>query len=570
MVENQVWEAIPGTRGVMIYAITRKPDVSCSNAYILKTPAEIVIIDTGADPDQMEQIKQQIRTLEEECPRPVFLFFTHCHVDHCYQAMRDTGFWQIASIRVAAAGAGAAALEVGDPVLTVGELLGWDVTPIRVDVNLLLSGDLECCRSTDYDLGDGIGISVISERVGDTLYRQRIPLANGDMLEVYPAPGHSPDSICIRVGGILFTGDLLFSMAPGVAGLAGWDRVALLDSIDRIRWLLEHEQITLCASGHGKILPASVLLRLLADLRLDASTAGEIGTFDPERLKEARNQALELLEEANRLFAVIAGRLYYLSYYLEELGEPEEARKYQALIESDKIDEFLAEFSRFTEEFQTGRKLEIQFVLKAVQIIQRIGALFAQDRLDHIIDTSLIRRAERLLADFMNTVWGYRNTESLMPVDIAATLQDLVGRLQNPPYSDEDFIELADDEEAYRAALASRIAFVPVLDGVNLVLDCPEHLPAAITEPDRLCDAVTGIFEDLSAAGIKEIRVSAESDAEHIRIRICTEGVCALSYFTQAKQQCCRRRLSLCGARMQVEEGSGGLLVSLELPVVVR
>ncbi|WP_054848588.1 MBL fold metallo-hydrolase [Methanoculleus chikugoensis] len=205
----------------------RKPDVTCSNAYLIRTPGEILLVDTGADPAQMERILELVDDLLREAPRPVLLFLTHCHIDHCFQAVRNRRFRSLPDLSVAAEETGARALEAGDAVRTVAELMGGrEIEPLPVALSLLAARDCETLET------DG----------GIILHRQQILLRSGDTLTVYHTPGHTPDSICIRLGGCLFIGDLLFSASPpGIAGIAGWDQPALLETVGRARWILAHE-----------------------------------------------------------------------------------------------------------------------------------------------------------------------------------------------------------------------------------------------------------------------------------------------------------------------------------------
>jgi glyoxylase-like metal-dependent hydrolase (beta-lactamase superfamily II) len=567
MIEEQRWQPIPGTTGAEIYPFIRKPDVCCSNAYLIRTPGEILVIDTGADAEQMDEIAALVEEQFLEAPRPVFLFITHCHLDHCLQACRNERLRQIAPVRIAVQETGARALASADRVLTLADLYGWEMEPLPVHIPLLAAVDRQIGGRRDLDIGDGLHVTLLTDmQIVDgsvDLYRQRIPLRCGDTLEVYHTPGHTHDSICIRFGELLFISDLLFSAGPGIAGLAGWDHAALLATIERVRWILQNEPVSVCCSGHGRAISAEKTHSALERLQVDASGLAEVGVFDRERLDDSLEHAIDLLQEANRIFAVIAGRLYMLSYCLEELGEVDEAGRYQQLLESDQIDAFLADFSRFAGAFYGGEKLEVQLVLKAVQIIQRIEILFFQDRLNHIIDSSLLRRADRLLTDFLNTVFGYRNTVPVYPVDLQEVLRDLAEQVATPPFSDEAFINAADDEEAYRAGLISRIAYIPLFENVDLTVEQSEHpLPLASTNRERFCDEITGILDDLAVVGARSVRLSASASGEAVRLAIRTEPE-AVDAITRRRIRFYQRNLELCGATLAVDGDGGSLTVSL-------
>ncbi|MCK9297621.1 MAG: MBL fold metallo-hydrolase [Methanoculleus sp.] len=543
MLNDQQWQPVPGTAGAEIYPFLRKPDVTCSNAYLIRTPGEILLVDTGADPGQMERILEQVDGLLRETLRPVTLFLTHCHADHCYQAARDRRFRSLPHLCIAAEETGARALEAGDAALTVAELMGWEVEPLPVSLPLLAARDRETLET------DG----------GITLHRQRIPLCSGDTLTVYHTPGHTPDSICIRLGEYLFIGDLLFSASPGIAGLAGWDQPALLESVGRVRWIVAHEPVSLCCPGHGRSIPATAMPALLDRLQGETEKMADIGTFDRERLADSLEHAVDLLQEVNRTFAVLAGRLYALAYRLDDLGEAEEARRYLELLESDQIDGFLTDFSRFTDEFNAGEKFEVQLVLKAVQVIQRIEAHFAGDRLDHVVDASLLRRAGRLLTDFMNTIVGYRDTAHLSAADLPPVLRELVAGLLTPPFSDEAFIESADDPAAYRAELVSRLAYLPFFEDVDLVLDAGGPLPPVLIDRERFCDEVVGVLEDMATAGAREIRLTLRREGDAVGLLI--EGSVLLS---PRRLRFYRRKFGLSGASLAISGNGASLSLLLE------
>ncbi|WP_301664040.1 MBL fold metallo-hydrolase [Methanoculleus frigidifontis] len=561
MLHDQQWQPIPGAAGAEIYPLTRRPDVSCSNAYIIRTASEILIIDTGADSAQMAEIVERVRDETVTLPRPVLLVITHCHLDHCFAIIRDEALRAVAPLTIAAQEDGARALASADKALTVSDLFHWEIKPLAVDLHLLNAADRAHGGIRTVELAGG-GRAVLSMKVpgtaGDLSFScQTVLLGSGERLEVYHVPGHTPDSICIRIGECLFIGDLLFATAPGIAGIAGWDPSALSASLEGVRWLLESEPICLCCSGHGRAVPAAAVAEMLPKLQREAAAMAGIGVFDPERLRRSREEAIDLLAEANRLFSVIAGRLYSLAYALEELGEAEEGQRYQNLIEADRIDEFLVDFGRFAGEFSEGKKIELQLVLKAVQIIQRIGQVFAQDRLDHVVDASLLRRADRLLSDFMDTVCCYPSEGRCRSVDLNTLISDLVKGLHVPPLSDEAFIEAADDDDAYREALVARLAYLPLFEETCLDVSlCESPLPV-MTDAERLSDALTGVLEDLVSAGVTDIRLTTSLSGCSVLLGIAYPGCALPGTKTGERLRLYRREFLRCGAGLASRDGNG-------------
>ncbi len=71
---------------------------------------------------------------------------------------------------------------------------------------------------------------------------------DGLTFEILRTPGHSPGSVCIRCGDVLFTGDTLFAGSVGRTDFPGGDRKALDASLRR---LMELDDELLVLSGHS-------------------------------------------------------------------------------------------------------------------------------------------------------------------------------------------------------------------------------------------------------------------------------------------------------------------------------
>jgi hydroxyacylglutathione hydrolase len=68
-------------------------------------------------------------------------------------------------------------------------------------------------------------------------------------LSIIPTPGHSPGSICMRLGSILFSGDTLIKDSPTVTRLPGGSAIQLAQSLARLRSACDRG--TLVCPGHG-------------------------------------------------------------------------------------------------------------------------------------------------------------------------------------------------------------------------------------------------------------------------------------------------------------------------------
>jgi glyoxylase-like metal-dependent hydrolase (beta-lactamase superfamily II) len=275
---NQIWQPLPGTRQAEIYPYLRKPDLLSSNSCLIRTLEQIILIDAGAISVQTADLARILQDCNRDRSRPVIIYLTHCHIDHslqvgCYrQILTSTSVW------IAIQEQGADYLSDGDRGKTIAELYGVTFPSIQSDIRLLTAQDRQRGALRRINLAPGVWLTLRTEMVptnpGQPLIRQTISMGGGDDLEIYPAAGHSPDSIFIRSGEVLFIGDLLAAANPMVAGISGWHRDDLIDTLQQAQWLLDNLPIRLCYPGHGGIIPADKARDLLQRLQHQAFRLG--------------------------------------------------------------------------------------------------------------------------------------------------------------------------------------------------------------------------------------------------------------------------------------------------------
>ena len=119
-----------------------KADVICS-AYIIRTPQKIVIIDPGSLPEQMALLKEALREDLNQQIRPIYIF-THCHIDHCYQALIVNELSKVARVFLAAQENGASALRNRDLRRTTAAF-HRELPVTEIDIELLSNEDKLHC-----------------------------------------------------------------------------------------------------------------------------------------------------------------------------------------------------------------------------------------------------------------------------------------------------------------------------------------------------------------------------------------------------------------------------------------
>ena len=174
-----------------------------TNCYIVtdESAGETCIIDPGADPSRIKKV------LGKENLSPKFIINTHGHGDH-----------------IAANGA-------------------FDI-PIYIH---RLDGDF--LGDPDRNLSRVFMFGITSPKAARLLEDGDVVTVGSIGLEVMHTPGHTPGSISLKGGGVVFTGDALFAGSIGRTDFEYGDEEALITSIKRK--LLTLSDDTVVYPGHG-------------------------------------------------------------------------------------------------------------------------------------------------------------------------------------------------------------------------------------------------------------------------------------------------------------------------------
>lgn len=181
------------------------------NCYLVSEKGRAVIIDPGGDP------KAVLRALEEKSLKLEGIINTHGHFDH---------------------------------IGANGPLKAACGAPLYIHRD-----DRHCLGDAQVNLSMWAGLGPVVSPPADVLLSggEALELA-GLKFEALHTPGHSPGSICLKVEGVLFTGDTLFAGSVGRTDFPGSSWEALVDSLDQV--ILPLEPDTVIYPGHG---PASTL-----------------------------------------------------------------------------------------------------------------------------------------------------------------------------------------------------------------------------------------------------------------------------------------------------------------------
>ncbi len=511
------WSPIPGTGGIEIYPVIRKPSVICSNSFIIKFPSFIMIIDPGADPEQIERIRSVVRRLKEDLDRPVYILLTHCHIDHCLAV--DRLMDKEVEGKLLCHSAGADAIEKGDTDLTLASMNGSTLPVCSARFRLFDNTgqgwpgdkDLLDVKEGFLEFADGRIIEVIS-----------IPVGGEDSIDIFQTPGHSPDSICCRIGSFLFTGDLHLAATPGIAGKTGWDNVSLTRSLRTAMEGIRKYGITHVLPGHGNVLTVDKAEKIFQDSERDAFQLRGLALFNRERSLYVSEYAILLLEEASTIFSIIAGRLLKVSYYLEMLEEEEQAETVMNLIDVDGVDRIIEEFHGFIAELKIKKGAPL--ISKAVHFSRNIEKIFEPEKVSALFDPYFIRRIKNLLSDFVNVVYGIEYKDLETHFDLNDAVAEMLSRIRKDPLENERIFETLDDDGAFLDELTRRIAQTPLFSTIQLTfLPCEEDV-AVTADRAMLQDMVTALLEQFAISGVGSAILESGREGEDVFLSIAPEN----------------------------------------------
>ncbi|MCX5806208.1 MAG: MBL fold metallo-hydrolase [Proteobacteria bacterium] len=491
--ENNQWAAVPGSNSVGIYPLIRKPCVTCSNTFILKSDRYIIIIDPGAELDQIEQIQRIISPVQKEKYRPVFIFFTHCHIDHFLAVshlMNDEPHGEIICHFEAAR-----AIESRDESITLANMNGSVLPECKVRARFFENYD-ESDTTKEHPLA--IENSVIQLENGEIVPCQSFAISENDKIQLFHTPGHSPDSVSYRLGSLLFTGDLHLATTPGIAGKSGWDNEKLALSIRAMLKKGREAGIKLVLTGHGNIISFAKAEKILEDTYKDALKLKNISYFDRQRSLYLSEYAVVLLEEASNIFSIIAARLLKTSYYLEMLEEEERAVEILGAIDFDAIDNIVNEFQSFFDELTDKRGAPL--ISKAVHFSRKVNKIFEPEKLFGLFDPHFIHRIRSLLSDFVNVVYGIQFKDQETLFDLNSAVKETLDSIRDISSQDEKIFDALDDDRKFIDELTKRIAYTPLFSSIRITFDPIQE--------DLLITADKLMFQDILTAFLEQLAIS--------------------------------------------------------------
>jgi glyoxylase-like metal-dependent hydrolase (beta-lactamase superfamily II) len=481
-----------------------KPAMLSSNSVLLQGPARFVVLDAGGEPAGVRRHLEKIRAAQPSPPIPVCFAQTHAHIDHIAGLTESGALPEGWTYELAVHEHGWRVMREADRSFSLADLTGRVLTPFHPKGWREWIVKPKGGSATEPDLS--------------------IPLGGGVALEAFCTPGHSPDSVTWRAGRALFAGDLLAATAPLVAGIAGWDRDALLASLDRLEKILAAGDIQWVHVGHGQPLDRAAVAKAIARSR---SEAGELGRVDPvsvHRVHRTAAGADALVGELEDLFAEIARRIARLADTLAQIQESRTADEVRDIDRSSEVHELLAAFVQFREAAEAQGAGALGVAAKGIRTALRVSELLAWDRLDWVLDESLLRYARTRVVDFIQRAKGLAPALDALSTDLGGWLRAFAKRLKNQQIGACRLDDVSGGEAGFRRQLVHCLSRRPSMGTAALSLGVePGPLPARM-DPVRFFDALTRLIECQVAQGATKFAFHAGRRGPGSMLTLRVEG----------------------------------------------
>jgi len=568
--KNNEWQPVPGAGKVRFMQFERSAAAAGCNVYLLEFPELFILVDLGVDQQRLAEVADTVNGANPTQEKPLLSILTHCHIDHI-AAAPALECLRPRQLAIAGHEACRAALADRDQVLTASYLFGC--IPPAIDVGVALFCDESSPASFAADPhGQGKAFLTLSERdpAGITqpgLRVQDIKIADTVIATAYATPGHSPDSICLLVGRILFCGDLPFAGNPAVAGIPGWNQKELLTSLEVMTDFLRSGDEAVVCAGHGPILDREGALAQFAAATRQTLGIKGIATLDADRSAFLKGYAQTLLYEANSAIAIILGRLWVVAEHLELMEEPERGKNIRESADLEALCDLVERFGRSAAREDRFGEPETRLPMVAGEILAKIDRMLGNGLIAGIIDAARLRRTRNLVLDFGNALRGISFRELLRPEKPDQLVYCLLEELKSKPYGDDDLMAATDDHGRFVEELTRRMAYRPLFSGVSFCPDVQEGLPMVAVERGHLLDTLVGLCELLVTSGGNQIAIDVASIGDEVRLTLSTMPGPGPDLVSDRKVEFYSATLRLYGAKFSVHREEGRLTVVINLPV---
>ena len=260
-------------------------------------------------------------------------------------------------------------------------------------------------------------------------------------------------------------------------------------------------------------------------------------------------------------------------YILSGIPEPrkqeesEEASKYKAALDSNKLSQLSSVFNEMIDEMHSGKLIEVGLVLRSAILFNKIKDMLKAEGLERVVGQRLLSRLERSFDDFITSSSGREIKQNISPFKAKTLLHDIIDALKKDTHPDQSILDTLEDEHLFVASLIRRIAFKPVFEYVKFSIN-GEKDTLIESDGDRLAEIIEIMIELIIDEGGKEINFRISEDEGAVDIEIDGGLIPRLLIEACHQKRMLIRRLNWINGSFSLKHRERSAIIDLTLPTL--
>jgi hypothetical protein len=148
-------------------------------------------------------------------------------------------------------------------------------------------------------------------------------------------------------------------------------------------------------------------------------------------------------------------------------------------------------------------------------------------------------------------------------------LGELLAEVKRIQYNEDHILEVLDDDDLYLEALATRIAFQPVLQEVIWSFSPGDVAPVRLN-PERFAEAYAGLLEDIASLDVPDLRIATAVQGQGFVVRTDSINGIPEGVLNEKRFNTHRRRIELAGGQLHKVISGGKVRFEITFSAAAR
>jgi hypothetical protein len=192
-------------------------------------------------------------------------------------------------------------------------------------------------------------------------------------------------------------------------------------------------------------------------------------------------------------------------------------------------------------------------------VTKSLQQLLSEERVQQLLDLSLVGRAQRRLADFLGVVRGLQFLSAETSIAVNEVIAQSLARAKSAQERTAiDLIEASADEASFLETLTRRLAARSPLSDIEFEFSPAVEPTDANVGAERLDDILTSLTEGMAGAGVRNIRIATEVSPGEVRIRLSSSQPITSAAIGHRRINLYNRTLGWLGGRLECKKHDAG------------